>query len=87
MTAEMLGINPHSRTDARKIEQDTPEILDYGKQGKLSIPQAKTVAPSLTDRLLASPLLAEGSLVLVLGGKLLPDYQAPPTLAHASSPA
>jgi len=42
--AEMLGANPHYVSDAKKIEQDAPEILDHLKQGKLSIPQAKQVA-------------------------------------------
>jgi hypothetical protein len=37
----MLGINPHYITDAKKIEQDAPELLNHVKQGTLSIPQAK----------------------------------------------
>jgi len=32
----MVGANPHYVTDAKKIERDTPEILDHVKQGKLS---------------------------------------------------
>lgn len=39
--AEMIGANPHYVTDAKKIERDAPEVLDYVKQGKLSIPEAK----------------------------------------------
>jgi hypothetical protein len=42
--AAMVGANPHYVTDAKKIEQDAPEILEQVKQGKLSIPQAKKVA-------------------------------------------
>jgi hypothetical protein len=34
--AKMIGANPHYVTDAKKIERDTPEILDHVKQGKLS---------------------------------------------------
>lgn len=42
--AKMVGANPYYVTDAKKIEQDAPEILDHVKQGTLSIPQAKKVA-------------------------------------------
>jgi hypothetical protein len=37
----MVGANPYYVTDANQIEEDTPEILDQGKQGELTIPQAK----------------------------------------------
>jgi hypothetical protein len=57
----MVGANPHYVTDAKKVKQDAPEILEQVKQGKLSIPRADTVAPSLTDRLLTPPALAEAS--------------------------
>lgn len=33
--AKMVGANPHYVTDAKKIEQDAPEILDHVKQGTL----------------------------------------------------
>jgi hypothetical protein len=39
----MLGINPHYITDAEKIEQDAPEILEQVKQGTLSIPRCSGV--------------------------------------------
>jgi hypothetical protein len=42
--AKMVGANRQYVSDAKKIEQDAPEILDHVKQGKLSIPQAKRVA-------------------------------------------
>jgi hypothetical protein len=42
--AEMVSANPHYVTDAKKIAQDAPEILDQVKHGTLSIPQAKRVA-------------------------------------------
>ena len=45
--AEMVGDNPHYVSDAKKIEQDAPEILEQVKQGSLSIPQAKKVAAGL----------------------------------------
>ena len=55
--AEKVGANRQYVTDAKKIEQDAPEILDHVKQGKLSIPQAKKVAalpvaqrPAATER-------------------------------------
>jgi hypothetical protein len=40
----MISANPHYVSDAKKIEQDAPEILEHVKQGTLSIPQAKSVA-------------------------------------------
>jgi hypothetical protein len=86
IAASMVGANPYYVSDAKKIEHDAPELLDHVKQGTLSIPQAKMVAPSLTDRLLASPLLAEDSLILVLGGKLLPYYEAPTARLRAPVP-
>jgi hypothetical protein len=86
--AAMVGANPHYVTDAKKIEQDAPEILDQVKQGKLSIPQAKTVAPSLTDRLLAPPALGRGLLSPRPRRKTAPILpSAHSTLARASSPA
>jgi hypothetical protein len=42
--AKMVGANPHYVTDAKKIEQEAPEVLEHVKQGKLSIPQVKRVA-------------------------------------------
>jgi len=84
--AEMVGVNRQYVSDAKQIEKDAPEVLDHVEQGKLSIPQAKTVAPSLTDRLLAPPLLAEDSLVLVFGGKLLPYDEAPTPRLSAPVP-
>jgi hypothetical protein len=42
--ARMLGVSHGYVADAKKIEQDAPEILEHVKQGKLSIPQAKQVA-------------------------------------------
>jgi hypothetical protein len=42
--AAMVGATPHYVTDAKKIEQDAPEVLDHVKQGKLSIPQALKIA-------------------------------------------
>jgi membrane-bound lytic murein transglycosylase MltF len=54
--AAMVSANPHYVTDAKKVKQDAPEILEQVKQGKLSIPRADTVAPSLTDRLLTPSL-------------------------------
>jgi hypothetical protein len=42
--AAMVGANRQYVSDAKKIEQDAPEILDQVKQGKLSIPQAQKVA-------------------------------------------
>jgi hypothetical protein len=35
----LLGINPHYITDAKKIEQDAPELLAQVTQGTLSIPK------------------------------------------------
>jgi aminoglycoside phosphotransferase len=37
--AKMLEINPHYITDAKKIEQDAPELLAQVTQGTLSIPK------------------------------------------------
>ena len=42
--AAMVSATPHYVIDAKKIEQDAPEILDHVKQGKLSIPQALKIA-------------------------------------------
>jgi hypothetical protein len=47
--AAMVGANPHYVSDAKKIEQDAPEILEQVKQGTLSIPQAKKVAALLAE--------------------------------------
>jgi hypothetical protein len=37
----MIGASPRSVQDAKQIAKAAPEVLDYAKQGKLSIPQAK----------------------------------------------
>jgi hypothetical protein len=60
--AKMVGANPHYVTDAKKIEQDAPEILEQVKQGKLSIPQAKQRTARLYTRRsrLPCPEEAEG---------------------------
>jgi hypothetical protein len=42
--AELVGANPHYVTDAKKIEQDAPELLDEVIQERLNIPQAQRVA-------------------------------------------
>jgi hypothetical protein len=41
--AKMVGANRQYVSDAKKIEQDAPEVLEHVKQGTLSIPQAKKV--------------------------------------------
>jgi hypothetical protein len=35
----MVGANPHYVTDAKKIEQDAPEILDHVKQESSRFPK------------------------------------------------
>jgi hypothetical protein len=40
----MIGANPCHIQAAKQIAQDVPAVLDYGTQGKLSLPQAKQVA-------------------------------------------
>jgi hypothetical protein len=57
----MVGANPHYVSDAKKIEQDAPELLDEVIRGRLNIPQVKRVAalPAPATRL-PCPEEAEG---------------------------
>lgn len=44
IAAEMVGTNPRYVSDAKKIQQQAPELIDKVRDGSLTIPEAKKVA-------------------------------------------
>jgi len=71
--AEIIGVSPRYISEAKQIQETAPEVLEYVKQGKLTIPQAVKVAALPVEKRAAGIQRARNGEAIQEGGMIWRD--------------